>query len=88
MIQTMTYKPPVVEVTRPDGTTMPGIELDRRVDGDGGDIAQERVVVAVSVDDEVVEVDTAASRVEDVDGLEADLVRDRLEDKLEDRVYA
>ena len=70
-----------LEVTRPDGSTTPGLELARRVDGTGQH-SQERVVVAISGDEGVVEVDTAADRVEAIDGQQAGLVRDILGDKL------
>jgi hypothetical protein len=71
-----------LEVTRPDGTTAPGLELQRRVDGAGGQ-TQERVTVAVAADGDVAEINTAADRVETIDGQQADLVRDILGDRLE-----
>jgi len=70
-----------VEITRPDGTTTPGLELQRRVDGD--QCSQARVVVAISDGDGVAEVDTAADRVEPIEGEQAALVRDVLGDRLE-----
>lgn len=72
---------PAVEVTRPDGTTSPGLELERRVDGETQ--TQERVVVAISDDGDVAEVDTAAERVATIDGQQAALVRDVLGDRLD-----
>jgi hypothetical protein len=75
---------PAVEVTRTDGTTTPGIERDRRVDG-AGEYTQERVMVAVADDGDVAEIDTAADRVKAIDGQQADLVRDVLGDRLGDQ---
>jgi hypothetical protein len=72
-----------VEVTRPDGTTTPGLELERRVDGPAGGPTQERVVVAVATDGDARKIDTATDRVETIDGQQADLVRDIVGDRLE-----
>ena len=74
-----------VEITRPDGTTQPGLEWvpARRVDGPA-DRGQPRTVVIVSDDDGgLLEVDIARERVGEVSDRQADLVRSVLEPKLE-----
>jgi len=79
----MTDDLPAVEISTLDGTTQPGLELERRTDGPDGGPTQERVVVAVATDGDTREIDTAADRVEAIDGQQADLVRDIVGDRLE-----
>jgi len=79
----MTSELPAVEIAATDGTTQPGLELERRVDGPAGGPTQERVVVAVATDGDAREIDTAADRVGAIDGQQADLVRDIVGERLE-----
>lgn len=73
----------VVEIER-NGSTQPALVADRyRLEANG--IAQDRLTVITKDDhrDRLVEFDTAADRVEHVEGSEADLARSLLGDGLE-----